>query len=57
MDLIGEDVVMYASDYPHREGSYPASLREMEAREDLTESQRYGVLRGAAERFYGLTAR
>ena len=55
MDLIGDDVLMYASDYPHWDGTYPNSLRELEAREDLTESQRYGVLRGAAERFYGLT--
>ena len=48
---------MYASDYPHWDGDYPNSLHEMQARTDLTEAQRHGVLRGAAERFYGLSGR
>ena len=54
MELIGNDTVMYASDYPHWDGEYPSSLHEMQARTDLTEAQRYGVLRGAAMRLYGL---
>ncbi|MDE2766052.1 MAG: amidohydrolase family protein [Chloroflexota bacterium] len=54
MQFIGDDCVMYASDYPHWDGAYPVSLREMAARPNLTPAQKYGVLRGAAERFYGL---
>ena len=56
LDIIGDDVVMYASDYPHWDCDYPASLHTMQSRPDLTEQQRHGVLRGAAERFYGFTA-
>ena len=33
----------------------PNSLHEMQARTDLSDEQRRGVLRGAAERFYGVT--
>ncbi|ETW97254.1 MAG: hypothetical protein ETSY1_23415 [Candidatus Entotheonella factor] len=54
LDLIGHDTVMYASDWPHWDGDYPASLHEMQQREDLNESQRHGVLYRAAARFYGL---
>ena len=52
-DLVGDDVVMYASDYPHWDSDYPESLQYMRTRDDLTEAQRYGVLYGAASRFYG----
>jgi hypothetical protein len=38
----------------HKDGDYPASLEEVRHRKDLTESQRAGVLGGAAQRFYGL---
>jgi len=54
LDLIGEDIVMYASDFPHWDGSYPDSLHTLQARSDITESQKHGILRGAAARFYGL---
>ena len=53
LDLVGDDVVMYASDYPHWDSDYPESLQYMRTRDDLTEAQRYGVLYGAAARFYG----
>ena len=52
LEIIGRDTVMYASDWPHWDGNYPDSLREMERRVDLTEDQRAGVLRDAAMRFY-----
>ncbi len=32
LDLIGHNTVMYASDWPHWDGDYPASLHEMPAR-------------------------
>ena len=53
LDMVGDDVVMYASDYPHWDSDYPESLQYMRTRDDLTEAQRYGVLYGAASRFYG----
>jgi predicted TIM-barrel fold metal-dependent hydrolase len=54
LGVIGNDTVMYASDWPHWDGDYPNSLFEMQHREDLTEEQRNGLLYGAAERLYGL---
>ena len=55
LELIGDDLFMYASDWPHWDGDYPESLHEVQHRKDLTETQRANVLGGAAERFYGLT--
>ena len=52
LDLVGDDVVMYASDYPHWDSDYPGSLQYMRSREDLTDAQRRGVLYEAANRFY-----
>ena len=54
LDLIGDDIVMYASDFPHWDGSYPDSLHTLQARTDLSETQLHGLLRGAAARFYRL---
>jgi predicted TIM-barrel fold metal-dependent hydrolase len=54
LDLIGDDIVMYASDYPHWDCDYPASLHTIQQRPDLSERQREGLLHGAAARFYSL---
>jgi hypothetical protein len=54
LGVIGNDTVMYASDWPHWDGDYPDSLFEMQHRTDLTEEQRHGLLYGAAERLYSL---
>ena len=54
LDLIGDDVVMYASDYPHWDCEYPESLHEIMSREDLSEPQRQGLLHGTAARLYNL---
>ena len=55
LELIGDDLFMYASDWPHWDGDYPESLHEVQRRKDLTKTQRANVLGGAAERFYALT--
>ena len=54
LDVIGSDVAMYASDWPHWDGEYPHSLHVVEGRGDLTDEQRAGVLHRAADRFYRL---
>ena len=54
MNLIGDDLIMYATDWPHWDGDYPESLHEMQDRTDLSDRQRYNILRGAAVRFYNL---
>ena len=52
--LIGEDQIVYASDYPHWDGSYPHSIGELRERSDLTEAQKRKVLAENARRLYKL---
>lgn len=54
LKLIGDDQILYASDYPHWDGSYPHSLAELRAREDLTDAQKRKVLGANARRLYKL---
>ena len=54
MRIIGEDCVMYASDWPHWDNSYPESLHELEAREDLSPEQKRKILVDNPRRLYGL---
>jgi len=56
MNTLGDDIIMYASDYPHWDGTYPDSLKQLSDRPLLSKAQKYSVLRGSAERFYGLVA-
>jgi predicted TIM-barrel fold metal-dependent hydrolase len=55
LKLIGEDQIVYASDYPHWDGSYPESLRELRSREDISETQKRKVLADNARRLYKLS--
>jgi predicted TIM-barrel fold metal-dependent hydrolase len=49
------DRIMYASDFPHWDHSYPKSVKELADRADLTDAQKASVLAGAARKFYTLT--
>ena len=57
MQLIGDDQILYASDYPHWDGSYPQSLAELRAREDISEAQKRKVLGDNARRLYKIKER
>jgi len=46
--------VMFASDYPHGDGVFPGSTRELLETDALDERQRRAVLAGNARRCYGL---
>ncbi|MCG8589570.1 MAG: amidohydrolase [Proteobacteria bacterium] len=46
--------VMFASDYPHGDGIFPGSTRELLATDSITEEQRRRVLCDNAERCYAL---
>jgi len=50
-DLIGEDVLMFGSDYPHGESYYPESVNKVMAW-NLTESRRRKLFWDNAVRFY-----
>ncbi len=52
--ILGDDFVMYASDYPHWDGDFPESTKPLRTRTDLSEKSRTRILATNAERFYGL---
>jgi predicted TIM-barrel fold metal-dependent hydrolase len=54
VDVLGDDFIMYASDYPHWDGAWPESTKHLRTRTDLTESSRAKIGGANAVRFYGL---
>jgi uncharacterized protein len=54
LKLVGENQVVYASDFPHWDNSYPGSIDEIVNRGDITESQKRKVLGENCRRLYGL---
>ena len=44
----------YASEWPHKVGSHPWSLYELDAREDLSPEQKHKILVENPQRLYGL---
>jgi predicted TIM-barrel fold metal-dependent hydrolase len=55
-ERLGEDTVVWASDYPHFDAHVPGLAKELVERADLTPSQREGVLWRGSARLYGLDA-
>ena len=53
---VGEENLLYASDYPHWDSEWPHTVDELITRQDLTESFKAKVLGQNASRFYGLQA-
>jgi predicted TIM-barrel fold metal-dependent hydrolase len=51
---VGEDVLLYASDYPHWDMDYPDSARELWERNDLSERLKHKILGENAQRVYSL---
>jgi predicted TIM-barrel fold metal-dependent hydrolase len=51
---VGADRIMYASDFPHWDHSYPKSVKELADRADVTDAQKASVFAGTARRFYDL---
>jgi len=54
VSVVGEDSIMYASDFPHWDNDYPASIDSMLNRDDLTEQVKRKILGENAKRLYGL---
>jgi predicted TIM-barrel fold metal-dependent hydrolase len=54
LKLVGEDRIVYASDFPHWDNSYPGSIDEIRNRGDVTEAQKRKVLADNCRRLYGL---
>ena len=53
--IIGEGKVVFASDYPHWDGTFPESLYELQGREDLTAEQKDLILGSNPRALYGLS--
>jgi predicted TIM-barrel fold metal-dependent hydrolase len=53
IDRIGEDLIIYASDYPH-EPDLADAIRHFEDRKDLAESAKRKILSDNGKRFYGM---
>jgi predicted TIM-barrel fold metal-dependent hydrolase len=51
---VGNDRIMYASDFPHWDHSYPKSVKELSDRADLGDPVKRQVLAGNARKFYKL---
>jgi len=54
VDAIGSETLMYASDYPHWDMSWPESAVLVWRREDLSLEAKTNILEKNARRFYSL---
>jgi Amidohydrolase len=53
--VLGDDFIMFASDYPHWDGEWPESTKHLRSRPDISEETRAKIGAGNAQRFYGLS--
>jgi predicted TIM-barrel fold metal-dependent hydrolase len=53
IERIGEDKILFASDYPHWDGIFPHVVSTIRGRKDISESAKEKLLGRNAERFYG----
>jgi predicted TIM-barrel fold metal-dependent hydrolase len=53
IERIGEDLILYASDYPH-EPDLAEAIRKFEDRKDLSDSAKRKILWDNGKRFYGM---
>ncbi len=54
IDVLGDDFIMFASDYPHWDGEWPESTKHLRTRPDIGEDARAKIAGPNAQRFYGL---
>lgn len=55
IEYLGAGQILYASDFPHWDHSYPASLKELADRPDVTDEQRRKIFSENPRRLYRLT--
>ena len=53
LELLGEDHIFFASDYPHWDGLFPNVTKAIRGREDISEQAKTRILGENAKRFYG----
>jgi predicted TIM-barrel fold metal-dependent hydrolase len=55
VERMGEDVILYASDYPHWDSRFPDSAKMIQERGDLSATAKRKILGENAKRFYRLS--
>jgi len=55
IDRIGADKLLFASDYPHWDSSWPESARHFLGRTDISETDKRTIMADNPQRFYGFT--
>ena len=53
LEKVGEDVILFASDYPHWDGGFPYMTATVKGRKDISEPQKRKIMRDNAARLYG----
>jgi predicted TIM-barrel fold metal-dependent hydrolase len=56
MDYVGEDRLVFASDYNHGDSKFPNTVRSVTERKNLTESQLRKLMHDNAARLYNIQA-
>jgi predicted TIM-barrel fold metal-dependent hydrolase len=56
IDRIGADRLLYSSDYPHWDTSWPNTVRTFHNRKDVSEAHRQQIAWANPQKFYGFTA-
>jgi predicted TIM-barrel fold metal-dependent hydrolase len=54
IDVLGDDFIMFASDYPHWDGEWPESTKHLRTRPDISEESRAKIGGENAKKFYAL---
>jgi predicted TIM-barrel fold metal-dependent hydrolase len=53
LEKVGDDVILFASDYPHWDGGFPYMTAKLNGRQDLSAKQKEKIMRDNAARLYG----
>ncbi len=53
MERVGEDVILFASDYPHWDGNFPYMVSTVRGRKDISDQVKQKILCENAKRLYG----
>jgi hypothetical protein len=52
VERLGAQHILYASDYPHWDGSFPQSTKPLRERADISEAARRDIFEGSSRAFY-----
>ncbi len=53
IERVGDDKVVFASDYPHWDGMFPYVVSTIRSRKDISENVKKKILGDNAKRLYG----